>query len=195
MDWNIQEETAGETDLILHLKKMLDENKKLLIGIDGRCASGKTTLSLQIAKQLPARIFHMDDFYLPFEQRQEDWQHIPCANMNFTRLTDTVLVPAGRGETVHYQAYSCREKQLLPATDIAYEPLTIVEGSYSLYPSLQPFYDLTIFLTCDRKTQKERLLKREGERYPNYERLWIPLEEAYYKKYSVREHADMVIST
>lgn len=185
----------GETELILRLKNMLDENKRLLIGIDGRCASGKTTLSTQIANQLPARIFHMDDFYLPLQQRQDDWQHIPCANMNFERMTDTVLVPAERGENVHYQAYSCREKKLLPAVDIAYEPLTIIEGSYSLYPSLCPFYDLTVFLTCDRQTQKDRLLKREGERYPNYERLWIPLEEAYYKKYSVREHADIVIST
>ena len=45
------------------------------------------------------------------------------------------------------------------------------------------------------KIQKERLIEREGERYPNYERLWIPLEERYYRKYHVGERADYRIAT
>ena len=181
--------------LLTQLKILLKERPFLIIGIDGRCASGKTTLSNWIAENIPARIFHMDDFYLPMEQRVEGWEHIPCANMNFERMLEEVLRPAKAGEAVQYRAYSCREKKLLPAVTMRAVTLTIVEGSYSHYPSLFPFYDVSVFLTCSKETQTERLIQREGDRYPNYERLWIPLEEGYYRKYHVGEQVDYRITT
>ena len=115
--------------------------------------------------------------------------------MDFGRMIKTVLQPAKKGEAVQYEAYSCRKKRLLPPVELTGQPLTIVEGSYSHYPELLPFYDLTVFLTCRRETQKERLIEREGERYSNYERLWIPLEEGYYRKYHVGERVDYRIAT
>ena len=181
--------------LISHIDELLKKNPIQIIGIDGRCASGKTTLSNLLAGYFPSRIFHMDDFYLPVEQRVEGWEQIPCANMDFDRMIETVLHPARNGEAVQYQAYSCREKRLLPPVGLDCQPLTIVEGSYSHYPELMPIYDLTVFLTCSRETQKKRLIVREGERYPNYERLWIPLEEGYYRKYHIGEQVDYRIAT
>ena len=181
--------------LISDLEKLLKENSRCIIGIDGRCAGGKTTLSNLLAGQFPARVFHMDDFYLPVEQRVAGGEKLPCANMDFGRMIKTVLQPAKKGEAVQYEAYSCRKKRLLPPVELTGQPLTIVEGSYSHYPELLPFYDLTVFLTCRRETQKERLIEREGERYPNYERLWIPLEEGYYRKYHVGERVDYRIAT
>ncbi len=181
--------------LISRIEELSKEKPIQIIGIDGRCASGKTTLSNLLAGLFRSRIFHMDDFYLPVEQRVEGWEHIPCANMNFDRLIEAALLPAKKGELVQYEAYSCREKRLLPKVELDCQPLTIVEGSYSHYPELLPFYDLTVFLTCSRETQKKRLMEREGERYPNYERLWIPLEEGYYRKYHVGEQVDCRIAT
>lgn len=181
--------------LISDLEELLKENSRCIIGIDGRCAGGKTTLSNLLAGRFPARIFHMDDFYLPVEQRVVGWEKTPCANMDFERMIETVLKPAEKGETVAYEAYSCREKRLLPPVELTWQPLTIVEGSYSHYPELLPFYDLTVFLTCSKETQRKRLIEREGERYPNYERLWIPLEEGYYRKYQVGELVDYRIAT
>lgn len=181
--------------LISHLEELLKEKPMRIIGIDGRCASGKTTLSNLLAGQFPARIFHMDDFYLPIEQRVTGWEKTPCANMDFDRMIETVLRPARKGETVWYEAYSCRDKRMMPPVELERKPLTIVEGSYSHYPELIPFYDLTVFLTCTKETQKKRLIEREGERYPNYERLWIPLEEEYYQKYQVGKQVDYWIAT
>ena len=181
--------------LISHLEELLKEKPMRIIGIDGRCASGKTTLSNLLAGQFPTRIFHMDDFYLPIEQRVTGWEKTPCANMDFDRMIETALRPAGKGETVWYEAYSCRDKRMMPPVELERKPLTIVEGSYSHYPELIPFYDLTVFLTCTKETQKKRLIEREGERYPNYERLWIPLEEEYYQKYQVGKQVDYRIAT
>ena len=40
--------------------------KPLVLALDGRCGSGKTTLANTLARQFPASItLHTDDFYLP----------------------------------------------------------------------------------------------------------------------------------
>lgn len=36
----------------------------IVIAIDGRCASGKTTLANKLAQHFHANVFHMDDYFL-----------------------------------------------------------------------------------------------------------------------------------
>lgn len=87
----------------------------VLIALDGRCGSGKTTLAGQLAEQFPASIvFHTDDYYLPPDQRIPDWEKTPCANMDLARLREELLRPARAGEPVFYRAYSCREGAYRP---------------------------------------------------------------------------------
>ena len=43
-----------------------------LVGIDGRCGSGKTTLAAYLQEKLSAAVLHIDDFYLPFSLRSEN---------------------------------------------------------------------------------------------------------------------------
>ena len=84
--------------------------KPLVLALDGRCGSGKTTLANTLARQFPASItLHTDDFYLPPAQRIRGWEKTPCANMDLDRLRDEALRPAYEGQPVQYRAYSCRE--------------------------------------------------------------------------------------
>ncbi len=40
--------------------------RPILIALDGRCGSGKTTLAAQLAERFPgSRTIHTDDYYLP----------------------------------------------------------------------------------------------------------------------------------
>jgi uridine kinase len=43
-----------------------------LVAIDGRCASGKTTLAGKLRSALKCNVVHMDNFYLPFAKRTEE---------------------------------------------------------------------------------------------------------------------------
>ena len=53
--------------------------KPLVLALDGRCGSGKTTLANTLARQFPASItLHTDDFYLPPAQRIRGWEKTPC---------------------------------------------------------------------------------------------------------------------
>ena len=99
--------------------------KPLVLALDGRCGSGKTTLANTLARQFPASItLHTDDFYLPPAQRIRGWEKTPCANMDLARLRDEALRPAYEGQPVQYRAYSCREGAYLPARELAAQPLT-----------------------------------------------------------------------
>ena len=169
--------------------------KPVLIALDGRCGSGKTTLADQLARQFPQSIVvHTDDFYLPPAQRVEGWEHIPCANMDLARLRTEVLLPARAGQAVPYRAYSCREGAYLPQQLLPPQPLVIVEGSYSCHPSLADCYDRKVFVTCPKEEQTRRLQAREGDRWPSFAARWIPLEEGYFAKYQIEEHADFVVT-
>lgn len=121
----------------------LKQQPTVLVALDGRCGSGKTTLAAQLAERFPQSItLHTDDFYLPPPQRVTGWERIPCANMHLERLRAEAVAPARAGRAVCYKAYSCREGAYLPPRVLGPAPLVIVEGSYSHHPSLAPYYDI-----------------------------------------------------
>lgn len=169
--------------------------KPFIIAIDGNCGSGKSTLATLIDEKMKCNVFHMDDFYLPFSKRQEDWEMIPGGNMDIDRFEKTILVPAINGDKISYQRYYCREDILLEPVILEPTELVVVEGSYSHHPDLSKYYDLKIFLTCEKDEQARRLIEREGERFRFYQERWIPMEERYYAAFSVQAQADLVIET
>ena len=145
----------------------------VLVALDGRCGSGKTTLSAQLARQFPQSItVHTDDFYLPPASRVANWEQIPCANMDLERLRAQVLTPARAGQAVPYRAYSCRAGAYLPEQCFAPQPLVI-----------------------SKEEQARRLLAREGERYSGFTARWIPLEEGYFAKFQIEQTVDFILDT
>ncbi len=163
----------------------------VLIAVDGPCGSGKSSLADLLAEVFPARVLHMDDYYLPLEQRRPGWEHTPCGNMDLERFLREVLLPASAGEPVASRPYSCQQGRLLESRWLPPAPLTVVEGSYSQHPMLAPRYDLKIFLHCRRQEQLSRLRQREDTRLDAYLQRWIPLEEAYYRTWDIRSKCDL----
>ena len=171
------------------------ENKRYILAIDGRCGSGKTTLGQMLAERLDAALVHMDDFYLPPQQRAENWMEIPAGNMDLERVRDEVLAPFRQGSTIQYCPFVCRTGELGVNISLPEKTGLILEGSYSHHPILRPFYDWTIFVTCGREEQRCRLREREGERFASFARVWIPKEEQYFSAFSIEQSSDQVIDT
>lgn len=186
-----------EPELVHRLESLLETaSGPVILALDGRCGSGKTTLASRLAQRFPASTtLHTDDFYLPPAQRVAGWEHIPCANMDLARLRTEALAPACAGLPVPYRAYSCREGAFLPVRELSAQPLVILEGSYSHHPLLAGCETLRVFLTCSKAEQTRRLQAREGERFANFAARWIPLEEAYFAQYRIEETADFVVDT
>ena len=131
--------TASTLSALLSTALAQKPTRPLVLALDGRCGSGKTTLANGLSAQFPGcTLLRTDDFYLPPARRSPDWAHTPCANMDLTRLRDEALRPAYAGQPVAYRAYSCREGAYLPPAQLPAQPLVILEGSYSHHPLLRP---------------------------------------------------------
>ena len=62
------------------------DKPRLLIAIDGCCATGKTTLARQLAERYECNLFHMDDFFLRPHQRTEERLAAPGENIDHERF-------------------------------------------------------------------------------------------------------------
>ncbi|WP_325199712.1 uridine kinase family protein [Oscillibacter sp.] len=171
--------------------------RPILFAVDGRCGSGKTGFAKLAAEVLACSsdVVHMDDFYLPPERRAEDWMEVPAGNMDLERLRREVLDSPDRdnGDTA-YRPYDCRAGLFKDPVEL-WEPLAIVEGTYSQHPSLAKYYDYKIFLTCEREEQTRRLRVREGDYFPTFDRVWRTLEERYFAACGTEGAADLVVDT
>ena len=172
-----------------------EEKGRVVIAIDGRCGCGKSSLGAALAESLDANLFHMDDFYLPFRQRVENWETIPAGNMDLKRFRTEVLEPASEGQEVLYRAFSCPQRRYLDEKRLPPKRVSIVEGSYSQHPFLSEFYDIKLFVTAEKSVQEARLRAREGDHYKAFEEIWIPMEELYFRHFSIENNADCVIRT
>ena len=75
------------------LRQQVRQDKPLLVAIDGRCASGKSTLAKDLQKQLDCNVIHMDDFYLQPHQRTTKRLREPGGNVDYERFETEVLQP------------------------------------------------------------------------------------------------------
>ena len=82
--------TASTLSALLSAALAQKPTRPLVLALDGRCGSGKTTLANGLAAQFPGcTLLRTDDFYLPPARRSPDWAHTPCANMDLSRLLPT----------------------------------------------------------------------------------------------------------
>lgn len=157
------------------------DKSPLLIAIDGRCASGKTTLAAQLHAICGCSVVHMDDFFLRPEQRTRQRYETPGENVDHERFLDEVLLPLSRGEDTHYRPFDCSTLTLQEPIRLACSGVIVIEGSYSCHKALFPYYDLTVFLSLPPQKQMGRIIARDGEEYAKvFAEKWIPLEKQYF---------------
>ena len=179
--------------------KVLGELEKLpaevkIIAIDGRCASGKSTLAEQLAMLTGAGVIHMDDFFLPKELRTEERPTEPGGNVHYERFAEEVLPFIKSGKAFSYRCFDCSRMDLGEERKIPSGSIRIVEGAYSCHPKLGNYMDIKVFCDVSEQEQKSRIRKRNGETALSaFLNKWIPMEERYLKAYAVREKADIII--
>ena len=161
----------------------------------GKSGTGKDTLYKKL----------LSDGALPFERL------VPCT---------TRPIRAGEENGREYHFYSVEEFQAMEAAgrvieSRCYETIhgpwyyftaddgqidltgrsTLLIGTLESYQALRDYYDYRLFVTASPETQRARLRAREGERFAVFEALWIPLEERYFRAFSIEERADYVLRT
>lgn len=174
------------------LEKVTGEVK--VIAIDGRCASGKTTLAEQLSLATGAGVIHMDDFFLPAELRTMERMKEPGGNVHYERFAEEVLPFLKSVGKFGYRPFECGRMDFGETRRVPAGNLRIVEGAYSCHPKLGNYMSLRVFSDVSAAEQRNRVKRRNGEEaLPVFLEKWIPLEERYFAAYKIRENADMVL--
>lgn len=173
---------------------LIASKDKVLVAIDGHSGAGKSTLSEVLGGQYDCNIFHMDHFFLRPVQRTKKRLEETGGNIDYERFKQEVIYGLKSGQEFNYQIYNCQTQEFDKDIRVFPRKLNIIEGAYSMHPSLIDNYDLKVFLSISAEEQRARILKRNGETMvQKFENLWIPLENAYFEEFEIRKKSDIVI--
>ena len=172
-----------------------DAKNRFILSIEGRSASGKTTLAKLLEQLYGCTVFHMDDFFLRPEQRTKERFSEPGGNVDRERFLEEVLVGLKKSQQLSYRPFDCGSQRLLPSVSVTPGNFCVVEGAYSMHPDLAGYYDFSVYLDISAEEQKKRILKRNTpEMAERFFSTWIPQEETYFKAFSIKNNCNIVIS-
>lgn len=174
--------------------RLKKEDKVCVVAIDGRAASGKSTVAKQLNEIIGADIVQMDDFFLPLTLRTKERFDMAGGNIHYERFIDEVLPYISKSQSFSYRAFDCSKMDYNGSKKIDNTNFRIVEGSYSCHPLFKDYADITVFSDVKPEEQMNRILIRNGKELAKaFESKWIPLEEKYFKSYSISQKADIII--
>lgn len=181
--------------VINRIKEIYSNNNMALVGIDGGGGSGKSTLANNIALYLNnTQIIHMDDFYRPLVFRDiPNLSEAPVGyEFDIDRLVSQVIEPYLLKENAKYQKYDWQNDCLLEWEDIFLTGIIIIEGCYSNITQLNHFYDIKIFVDCDRNIRLKRGLERDGKAALPLWINWMNGEDKYFMEQNPKAKADFI---
>ncbi|MEO7070237.1 MAG: hypothetical protein ABI131_07060 [Nostocoides sp.] len=157
----------------------------VVIAVDGRSGTGKTTYAGVLAAALEAPLVHLDDIY-------PGWDGLTAA---VTMVERDVLALLAIGETASYETWDWAldrpgERVLVPATSIL-----VLEG---VGAAAQPAGDhaaVVIWLEADDAIRKDRALTRDGAVFAQEWDRWAAQEATLFADDEVRDRADLVVDT
>ena len=164
----------------IDLTRFIEEQPKpLIIAIEGRCASGKTTLANMFMGKYA--IIHIDDFFVPPHLKTAERLAEVGGNINYEAVYE-MLSNIKEKHIIEYEKYDCHT-DTYSHVSIPYNEVIILEVVYSFHPYFNKFIDKLVFIEIGAKEQRERINKRSNA-HMFYEK-WIPLENKYYEESDV----------
>jgi len=175
------------------IDELLADQPHVLLAIDGGSASGKSTMAERLREHYDANVIPMDHFFLRPQQRTPERLAEPGGNVDYARFLVEVLTPLKAGEAFTYRLFDCQIGDFGPEITIPPRQLNVIEGAYSLHPTLADAYHMKVFLTVDPAEQVRRILGRNGaEMLERFRDEWIPMEKRYFAHFDIESQCDFV---
>ena len=188
----VGEDFCRYLDLFAAIDGLLAEKGQACVAFDGRCASGKTTAAALIARVYEAQLFHMDDYFLPFERKTPERLAQPGGNVDWERFRAEVLDHLDE-PTLVWQPYNCATGSLDEPVLSRRRPVQLIEGAYAMHPAMKPDYDLKVMFDIDPELQMARIRRRNPDKVERFAKEWIPMENHYLAAFGIEESCQIVM--
>lgn len=173
------------------LKSQSPKNSEFyLVAIDGRGASGKTTLAEYVQKLLPDFVLLNGDDYFEPATDQVAWGYF-----NEKRFTDDVVIPLKTGNHLTYRPYSWHTEPHISEKPVTVHKGLVIERCYSFILDLN--WDLKIWVETPRQICFERGTKRNHmpkEKEVKAWNVWQVAEDDYITEQHPKAVADIVLN-
>ena len=185
---------ASYLPLLTRIDALLAEKPRVTVAVDGMCGAGKSTLCDLLSPLYTAPVVRMDDFFLPPDLRTSARLSEPGGNVHYERFAQEVAPFIGHNCAFSYGVFDCSVMAITGRKTINPSPLLIVDGSYCMRPEFQALYDVKIFMKTPPELQRARIVSRNGDQlYSDFKYKWIPMENAYFSHFSIKETCDFVL--
>lgn len=166
----------------------------LIIAIDGKSASGKSTFAARLADELGVQVIATDDFYRPRNNSGELDISLYDGNFDIERFSREVVSNLN-GDGFEYGVFDCRSGSIKETKSIAPYNAIVIEGAYSVDPKLGDYAGIKIFFDISAEEQIKRIEKRNGrEGVKRFTEIWIPAEERYFSYYGIKKSCDLLVN-
>lgn len=202
-------------DFINRFTRRLINNpqKRILVGITGESASGKSTICEEISKFInrfnqPVAIVKTDNYfndiselikkYGSFDALRDNGYDIDSPKNFQLDILRADLEAISRGEDIDIPRYLLNGTGISVPKSMHIESnkIIIVEGVATMYDDIQDIFDIKIFVETDEEIRKERFMSRavnaRNQSYENALKHWEYIQDAG-KKYIIPSRPNMDI--
>ena len=157
----------------------------LVVAVDGRSGTGKTTYAAQLADRLDAPVVHLDDIY-------PGWDGLEAA---VTAVARDVLEPLAAGAPAAYTRWDWmrdRPGSVVPVPPTAF---LVLEGVGAGAEPAGRWASVLLWLTADDEVRKERAIRRDGEVFARQWDRWAAHEQRLLGRDHTPQRATLVLDT
>ncbi len=172
----------------------------IIVAVDGRSSTGKSTLSAWIAERVGATVVDQDDFYAGGDindLRRMSPHDKADRVIDWRRVREEVLVPLRARMQARWHPFDWEAMKGLAPDPIMAQPadIVILDGAYSSRPELADLIDLSMLVTLPDAERRTRLEQREGEEFVSeWHAIWDEAEEYYFGTVRPPQVFDVVIA-
>jgi uridine kinase len=155
----------------------------ILIAIDGRSCSGKTTLAAELEDALGAAVVHLEYLY-------HGWNGLEAG---IETAVSRVLEPISQGETAVVPQWDWVAGSWGEPVDVALPSVLILEGVGAASASVREYASLTIWLEVPEPDRRARAQARDWDTFADHWDGWAAQEDQLFTREKLPDRADVVL--